>query len=538
MLSAARMVARAEMRLRFGALVVLTLTAILGLAATLGAFTAAYRTDHAYPEYVARANVADLVVNPSLLTTDVEHALRTLPHVRHVWSDGLLTADIDDGHPRTAAQLLAEPTNTGEVHGSDDGRYLDGDRLIVTAGHLPTGHREIFATEEYRAAYKKRFGHEMKLGMTVPLTFLWPMAVEPDSGIPPNQKISPIGVEHVRVVGFGRLPDEVLHDDEFPRERLVVSPDLDAKYDCVPKLPKDATAQAAVFSALFPQDCSTEYRYYALDVDDPHNVPAVERAIADRAAAINKTLPPILLQNTFIIRPIITTRADADQRVAHAIRPIVVALTLFGALAALATGALIALAVARIMRRTRPTNDTARASGCCYERITAPSPCTCRSRSSARPGGDDRRAFACGSPSRRGVPSTIRRSRFLAVAGPVMLGFLVLFILTVIVTAVSASRSGLGARSRRRSSGSITAPVERAASPAVAEGIRSATGAGRGAILLAASCIAVAALTASIVFGSNLVALVDTPQRYGWPWDVGVLTDYGYGGVNRTGRHP
>jgi putative ABC transport system permease protein len=49
--------------------------------------------------------------------------------------------------------------------------------------------------------------------------------------------------------------------------------------------------------------------------------------------------------------------------------------------------------------------------------------------------------------------------------------------------------------------------------------------------------VAVAALAASIVFGTNLVGLVDTPQRYGWPWDIGVLANFGYGGLDQARVH-
>src|SRR4051812_48275827 len=109
MMRGARMVARAELRQRLGALVVLALTAMLGLGAALGAFGPAYRTQHVYPDYVNRANVADLVVNPSLGTTDVDHALRPLPHVRPGWWDAFLLGAIDDGLRRTAAEFNAEP---------------------------------------------------------------------------------------------------------------------------------------------------------------------------------------------------------------------------------------------------------------------------------------------------------------------------------------------------------------------------------------------------------------------------------------------
>jgi putative ABC transport system permease protein len=271
-------------------------------------------------------------------------------------------------------------------------------------------------------------------------------------------------------------------------------------------------------------------------------VPLVEREITDRAAVINRTLPAFLIKNDFVFRPIITTRAAVDQRVQHSIRPTVVALTLFGLLAALATLAIIALAVARIMRQVRPTNETALALGMRRrDRVVAHSlpyvPVAVVAMAAATalafvfsrlaPVGEVRRVVGYAAMS---LP--------FGVTALVLAGFFVLFALAVIASAVVTSRSVLGARRRGRPSASVARPVERAASPAVAAGIRSATTAGRGARLLtAASCVAVAALAASIVFGSNLVALVDHPQRYGWPWDVAVLTNFGYGSLNRTQAH-
>ena len=47
--------------------------------------------------------------------------------------------------------------------------------------------------------------------------------------------VQPVGVEHPRVVGVGNLPDEVLPDDLYDRHRLLVSPDIADRYDCLPE---------------------------------------------------------------------------------------------------------------------------------------------------------------------------------------------------------------------------------------------------------------------------------------------------------------
>ena len=64
------MAGRSELRRRWVGALAIGVAAALGLGAALGAFIAAYRTDRAYPDHVARARIADLVVNPSLSSID------------------------------------------------------------------------------------------------------------------------------------------------------------------------------------------------------------------------------------------------------------------------------------------------------------------------------------------------------------------------------------------------------------------------------------------------------------------------------------
>jgi putative ABC transport system permease protein len=41
----------------------------------------------------------------------------------------------------------------------------------------------------------------------------------------------------------------------------------------------------------------------------------------------------------------------------------------------------------------------------------------------------------------------------------------------------------------------------------------------------------VSVLLAAVVCGASLAALVSTPRSYGWPWDVALVGNYGYGGL-------
>src|SRR4051812_38654708 len=103
------LVARAELRRRPWGFVALAVVVGIGLGATLGAFAAAYRTDHAYPDYLRRANVTDLIVNPSLPSAEFDRAVRALPHVRGAWTEDQLIGGAGDPEklPHTSGGLAA-----------------------------------------------------------------------------------------------------------------------------------------------------------------------------------------------------------------------------------------------------------------------------------------------------------------------------------------------------------------------------------------------------------------------------------------------
>jgi hypothetical protein len=50
--------------------------------------------------------------------------------------------------------------------------------------------------------------------------------------------------------------------------------------------------------------------------------------------------------------------------------------------------------------------------------------------------------------------------------------------------------------------------------------------------VLAGCIVSVAVVVAATVFGSNLTDVASSPARYGWPWQVGVVTGAGYGSAD------
>ncbi len=525
------MVARADARSRWRAFVLLALVTIVGLGAGLAAINSAGRTQDAYDRFVERNAVADVVVNPGLSTTDIDAAIRSLPHVNKVTSSAFLFGGIKRPGPVTLAQLNASiPT---EMHGSSDGRFASVDRPAVVAGRLPTGTKEIALTVDYRPAAEKELGRHVGLGETVPVEFFKSPVVE-DAADPEvaDRPIKPIGIEQLRVVGFVNLADEVLADGLFPRLRVIVSPDVTKRYDCLPAI-TPTMDEATLFAAMLPDDCALQYRYYAIDVDETANVAAVTAELGRRATKLNRTLPRFLRDNDFNYFLIPTTSADEQRRIDDAIRPTVVALALFGALAAIATLAVVMLVAIRLIRRSERIDDTIRSLGA----------------------GRRDRALAIGLPlyatgafgafgalmvawlvSPRSVVGEVRRidprpafgfDTFVVSAA--FVAFVALFVLTVVAATFAATHRSPRHRRTRTSSG---LPVPTAVSPAFSEGIRAATGAGDNTpsrLLVAACAIAVTVGVTAAVFGANLARLVDEPDRYGWPWEFAALAGFGYG---------
>src|SRR5262245_47760216 len=196
MVGAVRMVARSEWRRQRWALVALAAVVAIGLGASLAAFAAAYRTEHAYPDYVREAAVTDLVVNPLLPTDEFAQRLRAIPHIRSMWTQDLLTAGVGEWHPMTAGAATLD-TATGEGIGSVDGRYTAADRLMIDKGRPPTGAREVFVTENFRPIVDRRVGHHVAIGERIPVAFLYPPDIENDLTGPfdPNKIVKPIGTE-------------------------------------------------------------------------------------------------------------------------------------------------------------------------------------------------------------------------------------------------------------------------------------------------------------------------------------------------------
>ena len=260
------MIARSQVRQRCASYLALALVVALGGGAALGAAIAEHRTDRAYPDYVERAEVGTLGVNPSLPSVAMNEAMRSFDGVVAMHSSALLFAAVGAIPPAPMSELMAgDPDEQSlQVLGSPDGRFTDADRPVVTEGGLPIGDHEVFVNAEEREVLERKAGQPLAVGDTIDLTFWW-------SGLElaitdPSTVVEPIGVEEVRVAGFGHLPDEVLPDELYPRQRVIVSADLARKYSCTADFRADMTDDEAA-AAAFPPTCAQQYWFYSFELD-------------------------------------------------------------------------------------------------------------------------------------------------------------------------------------------------------------------------------------------------------------------------------
>lgn len=523
---------RRTARQRGAALLALAVIVALGATATFVAAGAADRTGGAYARYLDRADVSDVVINPSLSTTEIDRVIRDLPGVRAVTTDTLFLGTMnDDGHPRPRSEF-DEGTDALQVRGSADGRYLAMDRPALAEGRLPSGSREALVGVGTAEAYG------IAVGDVVPVGF-WSPSDEMLAA--PDQVITPIGVERLRVVGVATLPDEVLPDELYPRERMIVSADVAARYDCVVDLPPvDAPFEEALLQ-LVPPGCGTSYRYFALDLDG--GAAAVSRALdafLAQTGTLNEGIPPSISSQGAGYYLIATTMADEQERVARSIQPAVTALGVLSAAVGAVTLAVLALAVARELRQT----DDVRAT---WWRL-----------------GLSRRdhVVAAGVPMlvavAVGLLAAVCASWWLSPIAPVgsvrsvepaparevsswvaAVGAGSAALAVGIVMVLCSRAAGRVARApvadRRVATGQRAAHrfVPSAARPDVAEGVRAALGGSPGAgLVVASSAVAVGVFLAALVFGASLSRLLSTPASYGWPWDVAAMTGSGYGDLD------
>ena len=207
-MGAGRALGWATARANRAALVGLAVLVAVGLGVSVTAFAIAARTDRAFDRYVDRAEVGDLVVNPSLSTVRAEEIITGAEGVTSAVSGELLNATFDDGAPRP--QIEVDNTFV-HAHVSRDGRYVQQDRPVVREGRmLRPGREEVVINRT--AADELGVG----VGDRLPVAFWVPSYNTPGLGPGPDDMVTPVGRVEVTVVGIVVFADEVLTDQLYP----------------------------------------------------------------------------------------------------------------------------------------------------------------------------------------------------------------------------------------------------------------------------------------------------------------------------------
>ena len=497
------------------------LAAVVGLTSLIAflAIGTAQRTRDAYPRFLSRSRVSDLVINPSLVSTAIDRAIRDLPGVQAVTTDSLLLGT------STKPSFAADTTgldNFLQIRGSTDGRFDAMDRPAILAGRLPTGRSEAFISASVAKA------GDLHLGDPLELTF---GNVRDDVDVLSDGNITLAGSATVRIVGIGTLPDEVLPDGLYPRARILVSPDIIRRFSCpIVDVPAGGSVEQ-IIDAVLPKGCARSYQYYSLRLrDGGAGVAAAEAAFGQRAAELNQDLPHEDGSPGYFL--IATTTEQDRAQVARSVQPTTSALAVLGLAAAVLTLVLTGLAIARDLRRQRAEIrqwwrlGLARAD---RARVVAVSIVLGTTLGVALglfgawllspigPVGSVRSVVP--SPGRT-VPSLVWVT---AAALARLLG------LVAVGLTVGAVRRPAWDDAEAAGGGRLARLWRSSTRPPVGEGFRAAFGSRRAVLLVASTALTATMFVASAGFASSLTGLLSTPASYGWPWDVTVLTNAGYG---------
>ena len=480
---------RSRWRSYAGIAVLLGLTAGLSLFAVAGA----RRTQSSYPRFLRSVNASTMSVSVGAFDPAVDATIAAFPEVEQSRTYvGMNTNVLVDGQP--------DFTQNSEAAGTFDGRYFEQDRFTATSGRRPDPTRpdEVAFNEFAAARFGYQVGQRLELGtwsidqITDPAFFSTPP--------PPLLRTS------ATVVGIGLFPDEVLQDDGDRTARLLLTP---------------AYSESARVGATFGLQGLVLDRG-ADDVD----------AVKERMAGL---APP----GTSDIH---VTAVD-EFHALQAVRPLSIALGLFGAVVGLAGLVLVAQALSHLLAQERDERTMLRAFGLAPRALlrtamvgpgvvilggTALAVVLALAASPGMPIGPVRRVEPA---SGLDVDLTV-----MAVGALVVLAVLSAF---TVVVAWRESPQRLAARRQApaRRARLVAAATAAGMTPSAVTGLRFALEPGDAArttptrSVMVGAAIAVAALVGSITFGASLGTLVREPHLFGWNWDAAVISGGGYDNI-------
>jgi FtsX-like permease family len=482
------------------ALLLALLGGLLGSVA-LGAIAGARRTSTAYDRYLTSIRASDAFVNvPGRLPAEpVLRPIRLIRGLHGVVSSatyiGLNARPIVHGHVDLSA-------NAPILNGSLDGEYFRQDRMTVLAGHLPpqSSTSQIVLTSDVASAFGAGVGGRVsyafqRFGLRGPA--------------------GPVARKAYRVAAIVELPP-VLVDSTDQAPFAILPPGATRR-----ALPYYGYAWVAV--RLAGGSAGISMLQEELGGLASRMVQRERRITGDKGAGLS-----------FDIRRNDTVRGQ----VRRSIRPQVIALAIFGGIAALAMLVLTGqgltqlisrsgqdIAVLRMLGATRAQAATAAAmpgllamAGAAFLAVA---------------GAVALSPLAPVGPVRNFDPARGVQADGLVLAGGVTIALTILLGLLAVLTARAARQRPDAAAGGRRSAIAIAA-ARAGLPPAVVIGSRNALEPGTGTraapvrSAIAGSVAAVTAMVTAVVFGASLTGLISHPARYGWNWDIAIQTQGGF----------
>lgn len=489
------------------ALVVALVGGLLGAVALAGV-AGARRTSSAYGRYLASINASDVGVGtpgrlPGVSAARLISLISRLPGITSSAAFlGMNSEPIFHGHIDDAYLSNGLDGSFGSQRAG--GEYFRQDRMTVLAGRLPApgSTSEIVLTP----------GMAQKFGAAVGGKVSYAFSPTDAAGQPTGKRF----IRTYRVAAIADVPP-VLVDDSDQIEAGV--------------LPPGATRQ------LLP-----EYGYAAVGLrlaKGTAGIPALQDHLRDLARRLEQQarrsaraeVPPLSFD---INRPDVISG-----QVQQAIRPQAIALTIFGAFAALAMIVLVGQCFAQLLSMSARDIPVARALGATRAQtalaVSLPGLIAVAVGTGLTVAGAVALSpLAPVGPVRRFDPVRgVQADGLVLSAGAALLAVILLGLLAI-MAARAAGRPAAPAAGRRSALAGAAAWARLPVSATV--GTRNALEPGSGAqpvpvrSALLGSVAAVTAVVSAVVFGTSLEGLVSHPVRYGWTWDVLIQAEGGYGG--------
>lgn len=480
---------RGRWRTYVGVALLLGVTAGLSLFAIAGA----RRTQSAYPRFVRSVNASTIAVSSGSYDPSTIATFASFPEVtRSQAYVGLQVYVLVGGAPDFAQAF--------EGSGTFDGLYFDQDRFTATQGRLPDPTRidEVAVNELTANRLGYHVGQQLDLGTYSIDQFAEPTFFE-HPGAPRLRTTATI-------VGIGVFPDEVLQDDADRTTRMLLTP---------------------AFTEWAKSYVNYAFQGLVLARGDA-DVDVVMRRMSN-------AVPP----GTFEYR---VTSVDTFHAV-QAVRPLSIALGVFGGITGVAGLVLVAQALSQQLRVERDERAVLRSLGATpgaivRSALTGPALAILGgatiavllavAASPAMPIGPMRRVEVS---TGFDVDATVMGLGALTIAA-------VLLAMTAVLLVYEAPHRLV--RRRRppvRSSKVVGIASSAGMAPAAVTGLRFALERTDSAAavpmrsVMAGAVIAIGALVGAITFGSSMTTLVNQPRLFGWTWDATILSGNGYDNI-------